>query len=149
MASATWLLEALLVLLLATTLFHAVRLERALGVLKQDKATLETLVANFNQSTRQAEAGIDRLRVATDGAGRQIAKQIDLAMRLKNDLAFLSERGEAVAERLEAAVRSGRMQADLQSMAPRPPESPAAAADPSRVRSQAERDLIAALRRRA
>ena len=38
MGGAQWLLELVLVLLLGTTLFHAVRLERALGVLKRDRA---------------------------------------------------------------------------------------------------------------
>ena len=68
-----WLLEIVLVGLLAATLFHALRLERALGVLKRDRAALEELVDGFNASTRQAEAGIDRLRDAAEGAGRQIA----------------------------------------------------------------------------
>src|SRR5271156_6082360 len=105
MGNAQLLLELALVLLLGATLFHAVRLERALGVLKRDRAVLEELVAGFNDSTRQAgggEVGVERLRAATDGAGRQTARQIDQAQRLKDDLAFLSERGERLAERLES-----------------------------------------------
>jgi hypothetical protein len=116
MGNAQFLLEGVLVLLLATTLFHAVRLERALGVLKRDRAVLEDLVAGFNESTRAAEAGVERLRAATDGAGRQIARQIEQAQRLRDDLAFLSERGERLAERLEGAVRSARMVGDQSAM---------------------------------
>ena len=118
MEGAQFLLEAVLVLLLAATLFHALRLERALGVLKRDRAVLEELVAGFNESTRAAEAGIDRLRGATDGAGRQIARQIELAQRLRDDLSFLTERGETMAERLETGIRSARMLADQHAMAP-------------------------------
>ena len=40
-----WVLEIVLVLMLAATLFHALRLERALGVLKRDRTQLEELVA--------------------------------------------------------------------------------------------------------
>jgi hypothetical protein len=139
-----WLLEGFLIVLLAATLFHATRLERALGVLKRDRATLEALVAGFNNSTRQAEAGIERLRAATDGAGRQIARQIDQATALKDDLAFLSERGERLADRLDGLVRSARPMAAE-------PSRPVTTADPEmpdapRVRSQAERDLLRALR---
>ena len=47
-----WLLELALVALLAATLFHAVRLERALGVLKRDRVELQELIAGFNASTR-------------------------------------------------------------------------------------------------
>jgi len=138
-----WILESALVALLAATLFHAVRLERALGVLKRDRAALEALVASFNTSFRQAESGIEQLRAAADGAGRQMARQIETVARLKDDLIFLLERGEHLADRLDSLVRAGRpIAAD-----PRP--LPAANDTPSelpRVRSQAERDLLKALR---
>jgi hypothetical protein len=175
MQGAQWVLEAVLVLLLAATLFHALRLERALGVLKRDRAVLEELVEGFNDSTRQAETGIERLRLAADGAGRQISRQIEAAQRLRDDLAFLADRGDKLAERLETAVRSARMVADgsvlpaatAQALNPppaaaSPPPAPlpvpvepvahvahAAAHDGDkqpRLRSQAERDLLRALR---
>lgn len=117
MEGAQFLLEIALLGLLAATLFHALRLERALGVLKRDRAVLEELVAGFNESTRAAEAGIERLRGATDGAGRQIARQIEQAQRLRDDLGFLSDRGEKLAERLEGGVRAARMAADQHGMA--------------------------------
>ena len=130
--------------MLAATLFHALRLERALGVLKRDRAVLEDLVASFNASTRQAEAGIEQLRVAADGAGRQMARQIDTGVRLKDDLVFLLERGERLADRLECLVRAGR---PLAAEALRPIQAPDDdPADLPRVRSQAERDLLKALR---
>ncbi|MGA3404034.1 MAG: DUF6468 domain-containing protein [Acetobacteraceae bacterium] len=139
-----WILEAVLVLLLAATLFHALRLERALGVLKRDRAALEDLVTSFNVSTRQAEAGIDQLRVAADGAGRQMARQIDTVTRLKDDLVFLLERGERLADRLDSLVRAGR---PLATEALRPIQAADDdQADLPRVRSQAERDLLKALR---
>jgi hypothetical protein len=140
-----WMLELVLVAMLAVTLFHAVRLERALGVLKRDRATLEALVTGFNASTRQAEQGIERLRATADGAGRQIARQAEAALALKDDLGFLMERGEKLADRLDGLVRSAR---------PLTAEQPAMAmanadrSDPgeTRLRSQAERDLLKALR---
>lgn len=146
MGGMQWLLELALVVLLAATLFHALRLERALGVLKRDRTTLERLVAGFNDSTRQAEAGINRLHAAADGAGRQVAKVSEAAIGLKQDLAFLIDRGERVADRLEALVRAGRpLVAEAPRLVPSPTE-PAEAAEPPRVQSQAERDLLKALR---
>jgi len=103
-----WLLEITLIGLLAATLFHALRLERALGVLKRDRSALEELVATFNSSTRLAEQGIERLRTTADGAGRQISRQIETATGLKDDLLFLAERGERLADRLDGLVRAGR-----------------------------------------
>jgi Domain of unknown function (DUF6468) len=142
MAGVEWLLEIVLAGLLAATLFHALRLERALGVLKRDRAALEELVAGFNASTRQAESGIDRLRSAADGAGRQIAKQIESAATLKDDLMFLTDRGERLADRIEKLVRAARpLVAEPSRGAAPEPES-----DAPHVRSQAERDLLKALR---
>jgi chromosome segregation ATPase len=144
-----WLLEIVLVVLLAATLFHALRLERALGVLKRDRAALEELANGFNSSTRAAEQGIERLRGAADGAGRQLARHIDTAQRLREDLQFLAERGDRLADRLEQLVRSGRVVAQeaprLSMPEPEPARSAPASGEP-RMRSQAERDLLKALR---
>ena len=144
MTGSEWMLETVLVLLLIATLYHAFRLERALGVLKRDRSALEELVAGFNASTRQAEAGIERLREAADGAGKQIAKQVEAAASLRDDIAFLSERGNRLADRLDALVRSAR---PLAPEARRLNAVDAVAAEPQPgLCSQAERDLAEALR---
>ncbi len=139
MGGMQWGLELVLVVLLAATLFHALRLERALGVLKRDRATLESLVKGFNDSTRQAEAGIERLRGAAEGAGRALARQSEAAANLREDILFLSERAERIADRLDALVRAARPLGIE-------PAPPAASDDGTRARSQAERDLLKALK---
>lgn len=160
------LLEGVLIILLAATLFHALRLERALGVLKRDRAALEELVASFNSSTRLAEQGIDRLRSTADGAGRQISQQVDAASGIKDDLLFLTERGDRLANRLEDIIRQSRThtpdpfwsQSVLPVSLPAEParlerREPVISTDTfpneerePRLRSQAERDLLKALR---
>jgi hypothetical protein len=135
--------------LLTATLFHAVRLERALGVLKRDRTALETLVSAFNASTRAAEAGVERLRSATDGSGRQIQRQIDTATTLKEDLTFLVQRGEGLADRLDDVVRKARPAlAAVEQPVPRASYASSVTAGPEepKLRSQAERDLLKALR---
>ncbi len=157
MGNAQVMLEVVLLGLLAATLFHALRLERALGVLKRDRAVLEELVRGFNESTRQAETGIERLRNTADGTGRQMARQTETAQRLHDDLAFLADRSDRLAERLEAAVRSARMVGDglvlTPAAAPAPPPIQAVPQDDAAdgeampvLRSQAERELLRALR---
>jgi hypothetical protein len=164
-----WALDILLVVLLTATLFHAVRLERALGVLKRDRVELQELVASFNASTRAAETGIERLHAATEGPGRQMQRLIESGTTLKEDLTFLVQRGEGLADRLDDGVRAARPVLAVSERLP-VSESPAArspyaaplepAAPPRRransesaahdaepkVRSQAERDLLKALR---
>jgi len=145
MGGAQWVLELVLVALLAATLVHALRLERALGVLKRDRAALEELVAGFNASTRQAESGVERLREAADGAGRHLARQIEQVRRVEGDLGFLIERGDGLADRLDGLVRAARKPAALAPV-PVPVTAGGPEEDAPRPRSQAERDLLKALR---
>jgi hypothetical protein len=145
MTALAWGLEAALAVLLAATLWYAVRLERRLGVLRRDNAALEALVAGFNDATARAEASTTRLRAAAEGAGRQVAEQVEAAGRLRDDLLFLLERGEQLADRLDTVVREARGTLAERS-APRPAPVPAGEAEQPRVRSQAERDLLQALR---
>jgi Domain of unknown function (DUF6468) len=162
MSAMEWILDFALVILLTATLFHAVRLERALGVLKRDRVALETLVESFNASTHAAESGVEHLRAATDGAGRQIQRQIDIATALKDDLTFMVQRGEGLADRLDELVRATRptlaiaeqsstrgagvSQGMSQGMPQGIPRVVAGGREEPKVRSQAERDLLKALR---
>jgi hypothetical protein len=141
-------LDLLLLVLLALTLFHALRLERALRALRADRQALDGLLGGFSHSTRQAEAGIDRLRGLTEVATTEMMQQAERGRGLKDDLVFLIDRAEASADRLEAQLRAAR---------PRPADPPPAAlpepaspgerpAEAARMRSQAERDLLAALK---
>ncbi len=143
-----WLLESALIALLAATIFHTFRLERALGVLKRDRTSLEALVTDFNASTKAAEQGIERLHSAADGAGRQIERQIQGAARLRDDLQFLIDRGELVAEKLEVGLRESRDRPPVRDIEKVPMTAVFAPPDATlpRPQSQAERDLIKALR---
>ena len=147
-------LSILVVLLLCATLFHAVRLERRLGVLRRDRAALEALVKGFNDATIRAEAATARLRGAAEGAGKALGMQLEGGESLKSDLAFLIERGESLADRLDSGVRAARTATPAAPVAavrayraepPAPPANEAQETEP-RLRSQAERDLLRALK---
>ena len=143
MGNIDWVLELVLVGLLGVTLVHAVRLERALRVLRQDRAALGEAIAGFDNSTKQAEAGIGRLQSATAESAQLLGRRLEQAASLKDDLAFLIERGESTADRLDALVRTGRAASANAAQT----GSPAPATEPvPKVRSQAERDLLLALR---
>lgn len=145
MGGMDWLLEIVLIGLLGLTLVHAVRLERALGSLRRDRSALGDAVAGFDSSSRQAEAGLDKLHSMTQDAAQQVARKIEGASVLKDDLAFLAERGELLADRLEQLIRNGRA---LDPARQREPAAALGRAEPEgpRPRSKAERDLLQALR---
>jgi hypothetical protein len=140
------LLEVALIGLLGATLFHALRLERALGVVRRDRAELEGLLRGFNESTRAAENGVERLRSSADGAGRHIARQIEAAANLKDDLVALIDRGERLADRMDNLVRASREPDPPPARHYPMPERELPDSGGTRVRSQAERDLLRALR---
>jgi hypothetical protein len=143
MVAMEWTLEIVLVVLLGATLLQAIRLERALVVLKRDRSSLESLVVGFNASTHQAENGIQRLRSAADGAGRDIEAQVNKSVSLRDDLAFLTERGDRLADRLDTLVRAARplMRERTEDKSPAKAKGTGAAAP-----TQVESELMAALR---
>ena len=64
----------------------------------------DSAVAGFDGGTREAEIALGRLRDAMD----QVSAHLRLAGALKDDLVFLSDRGESLADRLDTAVRTAR-----------------------------------------
>jgi hypothetical protein len=133
-----WLLQLVTVLLLAAALPLVLRLERTLAAVRRDRAALEGSAGNLTEATRLAEAASIRLRAAAEGGGRQLAERLAAAEPLRDDLRYLVERAEALADRLETLVRAAR---------PLAQDPPAAEEMPAEAgRSQAERALLRALR---
>ena len=138
MGIADTVLELGLIGLLLITLVHCIRLQRTLSALRHDRAALNDAIAGFDTGTRQAEAGLARLRDMADDLAHQASK----AATLRDDIALLSERGDALADRLDALVRAGR------SVSQTAPPLPPAMEAPGKLRSAAERNLVAALQGR-
>jgi hypothetical protein len=139
-----WAAQAVLLLMLGVAIPFAIRLERQLAALRRDRGALEAGAAGMSEATRAAEAAMLRLRATAEGAGKGVAERIAAAEPLREDLRFLTERAEALADRLDALVRSARPLAGHAAPAPAPA---ATLAEPAVTpRSQAERDLLKALR---
>lgn len=129
--------EIALMGLLMVTLVYAVRLERALGRLRVDRSAMQDAVLGFDAGARQAEVGVGRLREVADQLGGTMGQ----ATALRDDLAFLHERGERLADRLDTLVRAAR------AVETEPPEVAVRGAGSS-LRSRAERSLLVALQGR-
>jgi hypothetical protein len=109
-------LDVLVAVLLAATIIYGSLLNRKLGALRSNKAELDVLIQSFNDACMRAEAGVKTLRTATDEATR-LQQYLARGQMLRDDLAFLIERGTVIADRLEGNVRSARAEARAESPA--------------------------------
>jgi len=100
------LLDSLLIGLLAATLVYAVVLNRRLGALRKERKTFENTLSNFNSATQLAAENIHRLKAVADVSSKALQKQTHLAGVLCDDLAFLADRGETAADRLDHSIRA-------------------------------------------
>ncbi|MBL6454114.1 hypothetical protein JMJ55_02190 [Belnapia sp. T6] len=129
-----WAAQLLLIALLLAAIPCILRLERGLAAVRRDRAALEASAAGLGEATRMAEAAALRLRATAEAAGRQVAERLAAAEPVRDDLRYLAERAEGLADRLDGLVRAAR---------PMAAPEPALAALPAQ--SQAERDLLRAL----
>jgi len=102
------ILDVIVAILLAATIGYALMLNRRLGELRRNRDDLARLVNAFNDATARAEAGIPKLRRAADEAGATLQERVEKAQTLRDDLAFMIERAEGMANRLEGTVRQAR-----------------------------------------
>ena len=138
----TLILDVVLIGLLAVTIGYAIALNRKLTQLRRNKGELQQLVATFTQATLKTEDSIGRVVTGTEA----LQERINKAQGLRDDLAFLIERANSAADRLEDGVRATRPKAPA---APAPGATgvrPADSEDGIEPRSDAERELLKAIR---
>jgi hypothetical protein len=148
-----WTIQAALVLALLLALPMALRLERALSALRQDREAMANSMKAFAEATREADGAILRLRAAADSVGRSVAERTGAAKTLSDDLRFLTDRAEGLADRLDGVIRAARGAPPAQIAAtPAQQAVELAAAQPSPEsagpRPRAEQDLLQALMRK-
>jgi hypothetical protein len=142
MSLVEWAAQGALLLLLAIAVPFAWRLERQIAALRREGGALEAGAASISAAGTAAEATLARLRATAEQAGRGIAERVAEATPLREDLRFLTERAEMLADRLDGLVRQARPGA----AAAEAPAGPAPAHGGPAPRSEAERELLRALR---
>lgn len=121
------ILDVVVIVLLMPTIVYAVILNRRLAALRRSREELSKVVNSFNEATMRAEAGIPKLKKATTEANHTLKERVDKAQTLRDDLAFMIERAEELAARLEGAVRAARAEGVPAAPAPAANSYPAAA----------------------
>lgn len=100
--------DLVVAVLLLATLCYCIMLNRRLAALRDDKGELRELIRGLSAAAQRAESGVASLRNAAEQIGVALQQEIDRARGLRDDLAYLMERGGTLADRLEGAVRQRR-----------------------------------------
>src|SRR5437763_1286246 len=119
------ILDIVVIILLVPTIIYAVILNRRLAALRKSRDELGKVVNSFNEATMRAEAGIPKLKKATTEANHTLKDRVEKAQTLRDDLAFMIERAEELAGRLEGAVRAARAEGVVTHVAPAAAPAPA------------------------
>jgi len=154
------LLDLIVSALLVATIGYAVILNSRLTALRKNRDDMAKIIVSFNEATVRAESSIPKLKRAAEEAGGSLQERVEKAQSLRDDLAFMIERADTMANRLENAVRSARTEVRTPAQPASTPRvggakaaqqatmaAAAAAAEDSEAdeRSEAERELLRAL----
>ena len=96
------LINLIIIALLLPTIVFAYRLNKNLEVLRRNQSSLAQLVEALNDATFKAENSIPKLK--SEG----LKEVVDSAKELKDDLLFINERADNLADRLEQVISDGR-----------------------------------------
>jgi hypothetical protein len=117
--------DVVICVLLVTTIGYAMALNRRLGALRAARGELEKLFADFTAATGQAEGGLKALKEGSGTAAEVLSKNVGDACRLADEMAFLVQKGNEIADRLEVAIaasrKAGQASAPLQAAPPQAP----------------------------
>ena len=108
MASLELLINLVIIVLLVPTIIYAYRLNKNLTILRENQNSLSRLIASLNDATVKAENSIPKLKNATEISSQNLKDVVDNAKSLKDDLTFINERADNLADRLENVIHDGR-----------------------------------------
>jgi len=142
-------LDVVVVALISAGLVQATRLIRHLAGLRQGRLEMERFVYEFNATVIRAEAGIKGLRQAARDSGDDLEKLVEKAVQIKDELQYIVQSADQVAERLsKAASGAVRPEAPAAKAAkPQPASKPEAATPEPAPSSHAEKELMQALKK--
>lgn len=142
MANLELIINLIIIALLIPTIIYAYNLNKSLNILRQNQKSLAQLVSALNDATFKAENSIPKLKSATEHSSEGLKEVVDSAKELKNDLLFINERADSLADRLENVISTSR--------SIKPPATTetisASIAESTDDRAVAEMELLKALR---
>ena len=139
------IINLLIIVLLVPTIIYAYKLNKNLTLLRENQNSLSRLISSLNDATVKAESSIPKLKTVTEASSQSLKDVVDNAKTLKDDLTFINERADNLADRLENVIHDGRQ---IKTQPQSEGKETAAAEDKAHEdeRSLAEMELLKALR---
>jgi len=140
------IINVLIIVLLVPTIIYAYKLNKNLTILRENQNSLSRLIASLNDATIKAENSIPKLKNATEISSQNLKDVVDNAKSLKDDLTFINERADNLADRLENVIHDGRNLKNNQIKQEKEQSVSVAENENIDDRSLAEMELLKALR---
>ena len=102
------IINIIIIGLLVPTIIYAYKLNKNLTLLRQNQNSLAKLVSALNDATFKAENSIPKLKSVTEHSSSDLKGVVDSAKELKDDLMFINERADNLADRLENVIKNSR-----------------------------------------
>lgn len=103
-----FVLNGVLLVLLAATIYFAVKLSLLLGAFRNSRGELASLISELSRTIDQAQIAIAGLRESAREGGRELQEKIDQAQALGDELDVMASSGEKLARRLESVMARAR-----------------------------------------
>ncbi|MBE6459105.1 MAG: hypothetical protein E7010_04800 [Alphaproteobacteria bacterium] len=144
MYSLELIINLIIITLLIPTIIYAYRLNHSLKILRENQNSLAQLVNALNEATFKAENSIPKLKSVTEHSSEGLKEVVDYAKELKDDLLFINERADNLADRLENAISTSRT--EVKSEKEKASSATINESELPNNRSEAELELLKALR---
>lgn len=129
------LLDLLVAVLLAATIFFCVLLDRRLKALRSGQDGLKAIIDQLNTATSRAEMSIGQLKRVSGDADTGLNDQLRQARLVTDELSVMLASGNKLADRLSGDRPSGAMAPDEPKIVPLN-KNETGAASPSLIRSE-------------
>ena len=108
-------IDAIVIVLLAATIFYAFRLERKLERLRTAQCAFADVIRDLNVAAARAEAGVQGLKLAAETSGQALDDRIKRARSAGDELGLVLQTAQRIVQRLDGPRPSAppmlRMQA--------------------------------------
>ncbi len=98
------LVDSVMVLLLIATIVYCFMVNRRIKVLQDSKQDFAKLIVKFDEATQKAQDSIEDLRKMSVKVNDSLNERLDKANFLADDLAFMIEKGNRTAEKMDGTM---------------------------------------------